>query len=297
MNASTLTSFQRCPRILKHQEAKSPKRWKPRELGEIHLRSGILALSIGVKASQVSKDIQASFLEQAANPGLDVECQPYKLAMDWVSILGNVFEYVSRGTLQKLKLGPSIILSPDLSWQCKSFQDEAGCLHRWLMLDRLDSDSLTRELHSWHTDGDRCAAQVPVTLHIIEVGRNSGDHQNSPWCRIFKHPHIINRYAFQKTDGTPLEGAWKAAWFADGNKNTAEMWVDLMLRDQVKAYHQIQVKQATAAQVAEFKRQVEIENQRMAALESTPWQQLPMFRPACDLPVCCYKNHCYAKST
>lgn len=297
MNASILTSFQRCPRIPKLQEAKTPKRWRARELAEIHLRSGIISLSRGAKLTSVTADIQASFLEQCANPGLETDAHPYVLAKDWTAILGNVLESVSRGTLPKLKVGPCILLPGGIKWECKSFQDENGGLHRWIMLDKLDSDSLTRELHSWHTDGDRCAAQVPMTLHIVEVGRNVGNHQSSPWCRIYKHPEVINRFAFQKKDGSPLEGGWRPAWFQDGDKNKSSDWVDMMERDQVKLTHHISVKQATIEQVAEFERQITIEHRRMESLRSATWRELPMFRPACDLPPCAYRNQCYSKNS
>ena len=295
MNAARLTSFQRCPRIPKLQDAKTLKRWRPRELAEVHLRSGVLALSLGVPVAKITKDIEASFLEQCANPGLDTEAEPYCLAKDWAAILGNIFEKVARETLPKLKLGPNIILSDNVRWECKAFQDEEGLLHRWVMVDRFDSDSLTRELHSWYTDGDRCATQQPMTIHFVEIGRNVGNHQASPWCRIYKHPQVIGRFAFQKKDGSPLEGNWKAAWFQAGDKNKSTVWVDMMDRDKVKLIHHIAVKQPTAAQAAEFVRQITIEDERMKSLESTPWNLLPMVRPACDLPPCPYKNHCYVK--
>jgi hypothetical protein len=295
LNAARLTSFQRCPRILKHAEANAPRRWRPRELAEIHLRKGVLALSQGAAVAKVTADLQASFLEVCANPGLDVECQPFTLARDWTAILGNVLEAVSRGTLPKLKAGPNIILSTSVSWECKSFQDEAGLLHRWVMVDKLDDDSLTRELHSWHVDGDRCAAQVPMTLHVVEVGRLSGNHQSSPWCRIYKHPQVIGRMAFQQQNGSPLEGNWKVGWFQDGDKNKASTWVDLMERDKVKLIHEIKVKGPTVEQVAEFTRQVAIEAQRMVESDATHWKDLPMFRPACDLPPCPYRPRCFSR--
>lgn len=297
LTGARLTSFQRCPRIPKHADLNTPRRWRPRELAEIHLRKGVLAMSQGKEVAKITADLQASFLECCADPGLDVECQPFPLARDWCAILGNVFECVNRGTLPKLSPGPSIILSTSVTWECKSFQDEAGLLHRYVFVDKLDSDSLTRLLHSWETDGDRCAAQVPMTIHVIETGRNSGNHQSSPWCRIYKHPQIMGRFGFQKQDGTPLEGNWKPSWFQDGDKNKPNDWVDLMERDKVKLIHEIKVKQPTEAQAAEFVRQVMIESERMKSLESKPWKELPMFRPACDLPPCPYRKDCFVKTS
>ncbi len=296
MNASILTSFQRCPRIQKLQDAKTPRRWRPRELAEIHIRSGILALSAGAKLSKVSKDIVASFLEQCATPGLDVDCDPFTLAQDWIAILANILEYVPRGTLPKLKLGPAVILPGGFRWEVKAFADETGHLHRWVLVDRLDDDSMTREFHSWHVDGDRCAAKMPLTLHVIEIGRNSGNHQSTPWCRIFKHPEVINRFAFQQKDGTPLQGNWKPSWFQDSDRNKSGDWVDLMIRDNVKLIRDIQVKQPTTENVAEFVRQVTIEHKRFDSMQHQTWRELPMFRPACDLPPCCYRTTCFSKT-
>lgn len=296
LTGSRLSSFQRCPRIVKHADATTPRRWRPRELAEIHFRKAVLAVSQGAEVSKVTADIQASFLECCATPGLDVECSPFVLAKDWCSILGNVLETVSRGTLPKLKPGPSIILSTSITWECKSFQDEQGLLHLWALVDKHDSDSLTRLLHSWQLDGDRCAAQVPMTLHIVETGRLSGNHQSSPWCKIYKHPQVIGRFAFQQQDGTPLEGGWKPMYFQDSDKNKPSTWVDLMERDKVKLIHHIAVKQPTAEQCVEFSRQVHIEAERMESVESTPWRELPMFRPACDVPGRCpYINQCFTK--
>ena len=293
LTGARLSSFQRCPRIPLLADLNTPRRWRPRELAEIHFRKAVLALAQGAPISKITGDAQASFLECCANPGLETEAKPYALAKDWCAILGNVLEAVSRGTLPKLKPGPSIILSTSLTWECKSFQDEQGLLHRYVMVDKHDSDSLTRLLHSWETDGDRCATQVPMMLHIVETGRLSGNHQSSPWCRIYKHPHVINRFAFQQQDGTPLEGGWKPAWFQDGDKNNPKTWVDLMERDRVKLIHHISVKQPTTEQCAEFSRQIHLEAERMKSAEATSWRDLPMFRPACDIPACCYRSRCF----
>lgn len=293
LSAPELSSFQRCPRILKISAEKVHPRWRPRELFEAHLRRGILELAKGADLQKITTDLQASFLEFCARPGLAVEANPFVLARDFTAMLGNVLEAISRHPLVSVESGPKIILSADLEWQCKAFADADGVLHRWTSCERLDADTLAREFHSWNVWGDMCAAQVPMKLHVVEIGRRSGNHQSTPWCRIYKHPEVIGRFAFQRKDGSPLEGAWKPAWFQDSDKNQHQTWVDLMERDGVRLIRHLDVKGPNADQVREFVRQVSIEAGRIRSVEGKPWQELPMYRPACDLPICQWQDHCF----
>lgn len=310
LSASLLTDLQTCPRRLLLNRSKKPRRWHPKALFDHVLRQAILKLSHGENPTSAAVE---EFLSQCVNPGLDTSHDPYCLAQDFRSMLETILEALSRESLPVMQEGPRVIigkwqcnfraLAPpqhgmecdleDLPWQCLAFADDSGALHRWVTTDRLDDDFMSRECHSWYVQGDMCAAQVPMTLHVIEIGRHRNGHQHSPWCKTYKHPAIPNRFQFQSKDGHALQGDWKAVWYQDSNSNEPKTWVDLMEKDHVKLIHSRNLKQASVKRCAEFVAQVKQEAERIAALPSD-FTELPIFRPACDSPYTCpWQWECY----
>ena len=286
LSASILTDLQTCPRRLLLNQSKKPRRWHPKALFDDVLRPAILRLSHGENPTSAAVE---EFLNQCVNPGLDTEHDPFCLAQDMRAMLTTIFETLSRGTLLAMHKPPTIILDGilkgELEWHCSAFSDDSGQLHRWVTTDRIDDDFISREIHSWYVAGDMCAAQVPMTLHIIEIGRQRNGHQHSPWCKTYSHPAIPNRFQFQTKDGHALSGDWKAHWLQQSTLDP-KTWVDMMERDEVKLIHARGLRQASVKKCVEFVEQVRLEAQRLAELPKD-FTALPIFRPACDTPYTC----------
>jgi hypothetical protein len=220
---------------------------------------------------------------------------PWTLAGDFCAMLQTVIEALSRQTLLTVKAGPTVTVA-GIPWRLAAFVDETGELHRWQTVNILDADALARELHSWYCFGDIAAAGVPMTLHIVEIGRQRVGHQVSPWCRAFKHPAIANHFRFQSKTGKRLEGGWKPIWFADGADNDPVIWVDLMEQDQLRLIHHIQAQQPDQGHIEAFRVQFAQEAESMAACQVQDPMSLPMSRPACDAPgaPCPWQTCCFA---
>jgi hypothetical protein len=294
LTASNLTHYQRCQRLHAFEQHWRPVLWRPRSLFTSLLRSAVLQLSSGKPKETVTSEAVASFLEAAAQPGLDMPGDTYTIARCWTAILQTVIEAISRLTLLTVTLGPTVLLD-GMQWQCATFADESGALHRWTSVAKLDSDTLTRELHSWHVWGDACAAQMPMTLHVVEVGRYRAGRQHTHWARSFHHPVMAGMHRFQKQDGRKLEGDWRPVWFQDSERNDQVAWVDLMTSQNVKLMHHLPVKQPSAAHCEEFKKQMQEVAHQMSLPAKDPFD-IVMNRPACDLPwpcpfqIACYSN-------
>lgn len=294
LTARTLTTWQSCHRRAAFEREWMPLRWRPKSLFDVCLRQAVLELSSGKDKDKVSLESAARYLEIAAKPGLDTMVDPYTLAHDHVAMVRNVIESVSRMTLLSVKPGPVVKLSDDAQWQCSAFQDDSGLLHRWATVEKLDDDALARELHSWHVFGDIAAAQVPMSLHIVEIGRQSKGHQHTAWCRAWKHPVVANHFRFQARDGGKLKGDWKQVWFQDSDRNDPKTWVDLMESDGLRLIRHIDVKEPSQQHVEEFRSQVAAEARAMAQARD-PFTIL-MERTSCDVPYPCpFQPACYSR--
>lgn len=292
LDAETLGRFQQCARRYALEREYKYLRWRPRKLLETILRDAIFKLSSGADHATVSAEACTRFLEQAARPGLDIPTDPFTLARDYCAIIQNSLEAISRLVLLKLKLGP-MVDSPHGSWQCASFQDESGILHRWITCERWDDDTKYANLHSHDVFGDCAAAQVGMTLHVIEIGKQSRGHQHTAWARAFKHPVISGRYRFRKVDGTPLEPSWKPIWYQDSDQNKPATWVDLMEHDRLGLIHHVDIREPRQEYVAQFWRELKSESARMGLVDK--WEDAAMSRGACDMPyTCAFQPVCYA---
>jgi len=233
------------------------------------------------------------FMERAAKPGLDVSVDPYELACDFAAMLKTVITRIYAGVTPGLKAGPTIILSPSVKWSCRALADQTGALHSWIAVDSLNDNVLAREFHSWGVLGEIATTGMPLTLHVIEIGRQSGSHQVSPWCRAYRHPVLIGRFAFQAKDGKALGPNWKPVYFQDSRKNDPQEWVEMMVRDGVNLCHEVPVRAIAPAQAKRICEDICIEAARMEALQSTRWQDEPMRRTSCDVPPCMWQGTCY----
>jgi hypothetical protein len=252
-------------------------------------------LSNGADVEDVTQEAVTQYLEAAAEPGLETSADPYTLAHDFTSMLQTALFAISKAPMLSLEPGGSIILTPTLKWELSASCDESGALHRWVTVDKLDEDAISRLLHSWAVFGDVAAAGVPMVLHVVEIGNRRNGRQHSPWCKAYRHPAIAGRFAFQKQDGSPLTGDWKAVWYQDSDRNRPDSWVELMERDGVSLIHEIRVKQVSQVNTEAFLQQVAAESERMKSLADVPWTDIPMSRPACDAigSPCGWQHKCY----
>ena len=297
LDAAALTSFQHCPRQWILNQSGERHRWRPKTLFLSIFRWAIMELGAGKPLAETSNEACCRFLESAANPGLDVEggIQPYILAKDFTAILKNSLARVHACKVPPLRPGPRVIITDSLTWACRAFQTENGSLYAWTAVDSLNPSILAREFHSWYVFGDIAAAGVPMTLNVLEVGRRTGSHQHTAWCRAYRHPAIAKRFAFQKKGGGSLGPGWKPVWFQDSPRNNADTWIEMMERDGVRALHSIPVSAVSESHRAQFRKQIQAESIRMEAAKD--WREMPMCRASCDSPPCTWQPLCYASSS
>jgi len=291
LDSTQLTTLQVCPRrlIIESQRA-SEKLWRPKELYEHCIRQALLNVSAGMSIADATLEAVTVFVERATRPGLLTAHKPYCIAQDWIAILK-----VSITALATVAGGfTEVPLVSRPSWKCLSLMGNDGRLHRWTTVAKFSRDLAAADLQSWAVVGDICATGLEMTVHFIETGVGRGGHQHTPWCRIFAHPAIPGRFAFQQKDGSPLEGNWKPVWFQNSPNNDIAHWLAMMERDQVKLIHDVRVKSPDASQRARFERDLAIERARIASLPKL--EELPIFRPACNFPqVCQWQWICYAE--
>lgn len=296
----TLSQFQRCKRPYAISQTHKFIKWRPQTLLEACLRHGIFQLSNGESLDKVTSRSVNNFLSEAKNPGLDAEGKDtYSLAMDYCAIIRNVFEFLSRLTLLSLREVPPVQLSANVQWQPLSFMDETGTLHKWKIVDYISEDVLG-ELHGWDVFGDIAACDTPMSLHFLAIGKRIGNHQHSPWCKIYTHPKIPKVYRFQKRDTSKLEGEWGAMWFSTNPDNSSNEWVNLMARDNVFGgiIKHVNVKEVGGDTREAFKHDVLIEAEAMEQVGAeSNIRAIPMSRYACDRPyICPHQLYCYSPS-
>jgi hypothetical protein len=273
INANDLTTFQRCRRRYLIERGWRVLRWRPRALFAYSIRRAVLQLSQGSDPADAIALARAKFMEQAADPGLDVPRgrDTYVLASDFCAMIGTVLLAVSRTGLPRLHQARPVALSPELTWEFSSLCDDAGALHRWVIADSWDADAISRELHSWHTIGDMAAGDAPLTLHVIVAGQSREGRLQSPWCRAYAHPAIAGRIRFQShlADGRHgrLSGdQWRPTWLSDLPLSPVE-WLQKMDADRVTEGLLIEgsVKQPGAMQQARILSDILQEGQHIAS--------------------------------
>jgi hypothetical protein len=315
IDGNDVTIFQGCERRWLLNEKWRVLRWRAHSLFTSCLRQLIFSLSNGGSAPVAIQAARTRFLSTAANPGLDLTegSDPWLIAQDYCAMLATIGTALSRLTLlavRELEALPIPSTEGEVSWQPRAWADESGVLHRWVTVDSWGDDDLARECHGWPVFGDIVMADAPLTLHVVEIGRQRDGRRQSPWARAFRHPMLAGRFRFQRRDHhskgghQALQGDWKPLWYADQPQPDPEAWVDLMDGDAVTPglLHHIAiaqpsdaVRQDTLRQLAEVSREMARTAQRLPL--PPDGMRLPMARGACDgwvpcpLQQMCYREH------
>lgn len=293
-----MAQWQRCKRLTRIGLTHRIARWRPSSLAGACLRHAIYNISRGTDAQEATDKAVMFFMSAGRDPGLDVPSgiDVYTLAMDYVAIIRNVVEALSRGTILRMHDIPSVMITKDISWKFMAHRDDAGVLHRWDFVDYIPQDPM-EDLHSWEVFGDIAAMDSPMVLHYVAMGRRSGSHQSSPWCRTYAHPTVANIFRFNKNSGEGLKESWKPVYFSGNRKNTSEKWVNWMERDNAVAplIKDINVSQVSAEDMKDFRQDVIAECQAMQEVTSrTNPRVLPKSRYGCDHPyICQHQAYCY----
>jgi hypothetical protein len=258
------------------------------------LRNAVQRISAGEPLETIRSLAVNEYLEKAANPGLAVSgVDPFQLASDFASILKTAITALQTTVAPALQPGPSVILSPSVTWASRVLADSAGALHSWLAVDSWNESTLARELHSWYVVGEIAVTGRPMTLHVIEIGRQSGSHQVTPWCRAFRHPLLVGKLAFQSKTGKSLGANWKPVYFE--RKHDPDDWVDMMERDGVRLVHHVPVRAIAPDQRRRVVVDICMEAARMELIQASDWRDEPMRRTSCDVPPCVWQGVCYGR--
>lgn len=314
-DAARLTEYQTCRRRALLNADWRVLRWRPRTLFLACLRHAILKLSAALgkaplaasaeaSVARVCADAKAEFLQAAANPGLEMPkgSDPWTAAKDWCAMLDTIPRALALRQGIPALLGdlPPVILAPGLTWTVLSSAIN-GELHRWIALDNWTEEDLSRELHSWHTVGDQAATLLPLTLHVIEIGRLQQQRRASPWARAWRHPAMPSlRLRFRKSDGKDFEG-YKPVYLADYTATSPAAWLEQMERDHAitPLLHEVRVAApplpTAAATLAQMRDEGLAWQRLLADREAHPWPSLPMSRAACDGFVPCpWQEACHS---
>jgi len=290
VDAASIIDFQTCKRrfILNHEWRLA--RFRPKTLFDLLLRRGILQLTKQVDIAQVASDAKSTFLLRAADPGLDIIGKdPYQASKGWTSLLESVLHGVSRTVLPVLHDPAPAKLTSSIDWRFLSWADDSGTLHRWVTAESWDSDTLSRELHSWRTFGDLVMSGCPMVLHAIVLGQNRNGRFLSPWTRTYVHPAMSNlRWRWTKPEDT----TWKPVQLLDQNRLDVSEWIDQawaqgaiqpLLQDQ-------QVELPPDSVCRDTKYQISREASDMMRLleERRSYLAEPMSRGSCDLYSPCH---------
>lgn len=301
IDANTLTEFQTCRRKFLLSRQWRSLRWVAKILFDTCLRWALVELSTGRKVEEVALEATTRFMNTAANPGLDIQGHdPYLIATDYCAMLETILHAFSRRSLTKMSDHPTVTMGQELEWSFMSHLGEDGFLHRWISCDRMDSDRLAQEAHSWKCFGDIAAARLPMKLHVVEIGQMRDSRRHSPWARAYKHDYIRGKIKFIRKGNKSLQGeVWKPIYLADSEAYDAKAWVDIMEEEGVPdtLIHEIELTVPENQHLKEFRRHIRTEADQMQQWQSqviNP-RAIPMSRSACDSPFpCSFQAVCYA---
>lgn len=269
-------------------------RWHPSSLFSSVMRRAVFVLSSGRTFEDVAASARTQFIEAARSPGLSVEnCDVYRLAMDYCSIITNVIYALHRVAMPVLATADPVDIEEGVQWKFMSLRDDSGNLHRWIFVDAWDDDRFTSELHSWYTFGDIAAAPAPMQLHVVEIGQRRNGRMVSPWSRAHIHPIIAGRFKFTGIQGKE----WKPIFFSD-SRISSEEWVGQMHREGLteSLIHHVSIAEPQQKHIDEFNRQALMEFSEMKRVTETVADpmELPMSRGSCDFPrPCPFREICY----
>jgi hypothetical protein len=298
INGHSISLWQKCKRRYQLEHQYRYLLWHPNTLFSATMRNAIMALSSGVEKQLVTMNAVNTFLQNVKQPGLlRVEgVNTYKLAMDYAAMIKTQIEYLSWVTLLTLKKPAKFAYSADFSWMFLSQADDSGVLHRWRFVDYINDDTITTETHSYELFADLALSGMPMTLHMVSIGRRDHDHHVSPWCKAYKSP-AMNMYKFQKKSGNGLSDNWKPIYFADDIDMDASTWVSQMLEDNIidNLVQHINITEPSSVHVLNLKRDLNYELMDILQNYTIPWFELPMSRGACDSPyICPHQPLCFS---
>jgi hypothetical protein len=295
LDAGELIDWQACRRRWSLSRSWLLRKWRAKVLADTLLRRGIAAISGGEDAVKVANGARLRLLELAVEPGLDMVREPYKVAHDWAALVEIILRYLGQRTIHKIQdeklsnLFQLAVYTPT-SWS------DGERLHRWITVERWDSEALIRESHSWRTIGDIVAARMPMVLHAVEIGTQREGRRSSVWTRAWRHPAMRSLpIKFVK----PADTTWKPVYFVDQNEHSAAEWVALAGRERAfeAAVHETVVACPPNGICEDILAQIKEEAVAMSKMNGATWQKLPMSRGACDLFYPCpYQNICYDTS-
>jgi hypothetical protein len=302
LDAKLLSDLQSCPRKLLLSTDYEVLRWRAKSLLDACLRIGIQRITNGTDPAAAATDARATFLQSAANPGLDAPAgmDTYKLAKDYCAMLETILRATTKWSLPALSDSPVVHLNSTTGWQPLAASGVDGELHRIITVDRWDEATLSRELHSWYCVGDLCATRRPMTIHAIEIGQTRNGRRASAWARGWKHPAMANlRMRFVREDGSQFKG-WKPMYLADYPNSNVDVWVEQMHAEGVAEalVHHIPVALPSYSILSGTLSQMLLEARRASILlserSSAPWASQPMSRGACDgLVPCPWQHACH----
>jgi hypothetical protein len=307
VDARLIDTVQTCQRRVLLEADYRVSKWRPKSLADAILRRAVLRLSSGDDPVIVADAAKASYLEVAASPGIEVRYgqSPYPIAKEYCALLDSVIRSIARTPLLTLHEPSVVPISTTTSWRPLAMSDDSGSLHRWITVERWDADALSRELHGWYVFGDVAMTGMPMTLHVVSIGRVRDGRRESSWTRGWRNPAAPNlklrflRAPDRHKDRQEFHG-WMPEWLSDG-KTKVEDWVDRMWEDGAaqKLLHVADVRVPSDLVIADTKRQVVIEAERIRGLLEARsvdrWKMKPMSRGACDdrIAPCPWQQACY----
>lgn len=291
LDAHAITIYQSCPRRYLLSLDYEPLQWRPRELLNACLREGVLAISQGKDAGIVAELSSTRFLQEAANPGLDLPrgTNTYVVAKDYAAMLSTILRATQPiAHLPVLSPSTAAPLSPTKQWLPLAMVDEGGVLHRVTTTDRVDDAWMARELHSWYVFGDVAATRREMVIHVVEIGQQRDGRRASAWARGWKHPAMSAlRMRFVKKGGEGFS-KWSPVYLADNSSRSHEDWAQQLVAEGVAGtlIKEIRVAVPPSRVCDDTVAQVLAEGIRMKRLVdergSSSWRTQPMHRAACD---------------
>lgn len=298
LDAATLSHLQSCSRRHLLENEYAVAHWRAKVLFDACLRVGVRQVSEGMAGGDAAKEMSARFMQEAANPGLDLPrgSDSYRLAKDYCAMLGTILRAAEKWSLPRLGEAATVALGDSHEWRPLAFETAAE-LHRIVTCEKWDEREMARELHGWYVFGDIAATGKEMVVHAVEIGRTRKGRRASPWARGWKHPSMPNlKMRFVNKAGQEFK-AWKPVYLAEYPHSNVQMWVEQMYEEGIaqSLMHEVRVSVPADEVRMDTLRQMRMEAARAAGLAGTAWREMPMSRGACDdrLSPCPWQHVCH----
>lgn len=298
-SARDFDTFDRCERRYAFE-----RRWAPRILSTTALLHRSFDAALGSPDPEGAARAEALRLA-STHDILTTALDPYASALHLGALAGIVAYHLNtlHGKLRRA-------LAPEAErwhWDSGVWQDSAGGLHRFALVDHWDEDRLASEAHSWATVAELVVLRQPLQLHGVVVGPARGGRRHSPWTKGLIHPMTRGtvkqvsslglRFAPRGKNKTAgFTDAWTSVWREIRTDISTAHWLEAMARDRVLddlvATRTVRFA-AGDARLAAAERDMTGLRERMAAAAT----DAPMRRTACDAlgrGACPFQSVCYA---